>query len=249
VLRSDLIQRVTVAGNITPNRKTLISAPYPGYIRKIFVNIGDAVKGGDPIVTLAQSLKENSEETYPLRAPFSGTVVQVLKTEGEYVDQQSGQGGNTLVRIDDLNHLFVDASVPEIEMGKLKVGQEVIIKASAVLGRSYKGRIKNISLAAKEQKDWDRSRVEFPVVIQILDNDHGLKPGMSVVLDIVTQKKTQILTLRHEFIQKNDNQYFVVTQQGERKEIDVGIQNEEVFEIKKGLTEGEKVRQTDFLSL
>ncbi len=250
VTRGDLIQRVTIAGSVTPNRKTVISAPYSGYVRKIYVQIGDQVKEGQPIVSVAQSLRGSSEDVYPLRAPFSGTVVQILKTEGEYVDQQNTAGtGIAMVRIDDLTHIYIEASAPEIEFAKLKVGEDVVIKASAILSRSYKGKIVHVHLAAKEQKDWDKSRVEFPVIIEVLDSDESLRPGMSVLVDIITNKSANALMLRQEFIQKDGTQYFVQTEKGQRKDITVGLQNEEAFEIKSGLNEGDKIRQVDYLSI
>jgi multidrug efflux pump subunit AcrA (membrane-fusion protein) len=176
--------------------------------------------------------------------------VQVLRTEGEYVETQSQQpNGNAMVRIDDLTRTFIEANAPEIEVGKLKLGQEAIIKASAVLSRTYHGRIQHISLAAKEQRDWDRSRVEFPILLEVADNDGQLKPGMSVVVDIITRKLSGVLLVRHEFIQQDGDRYLVVTEKGEKKPIEVGIQNEEAFEVRSGVSEGERLRQTDFLSL
>jgi multidrug efflux pump subunit AcrA (membrane-fusion protein) len=250
VTRGELVQRVTIAGSVNPNRKTIISAPYNGYVRKIYVQIGDRVRAGDPVISLAQSLRGSSEEVYPMRAPFDGTVVQVLRTEGEYVETQSQQpNGNAMVRIDDLTRTFIEANAPEIEVGKLKLGQEAIIKASAVLSRTYHGRIQHISLAAKEQRDWDRSRVEFPILLEVADNDGQLKPGMSVVVDIITRKLSGVLLVRHEFIQQDGDRYLVVTEKGEKKPIEVGIQNEEAFEVRSGVSEGERLRQTDFLSL
>lgn len=246
VTRGDLVQRVSIAGNIHPKRRTVISAPYSGYVRKLYVQVGDQVRTGDPIVSISQSLRGTNEEVFPLRAPFPGTVVQTLKTEGEYVDQNSG---NAIVRIDDLTQIMIEANSPEIEVGKLKLGQEVIVKASAILGRTYKGKIQHIALAAKEQKDWDKSRVEFTVIISVLDPDDQIKPGMSVIIDVITMKLSNVLLLRHEFIQKDGSTYFIVTDKGVKKPIQVGVQNEEAFEIKEGVNEGEAVRQTDFLSI
>ncbi|MEI6790340.1 MAG: efflux RND transporter periplasmic adaptor subunit [Myxococcaceae bacterium] len=252
----DLIQRVTVPGVVSANKKTTFTAPYPGYVKKIYVQVGQKVSAGDPIISLVQSLRNPDDEVYPLRAPFSGTVVQILKTEGEYVEQYgttSGMGGsapaNAMVRIDDLSKLFVEATAPEIDVDKLKEGQEVLFKSSALLGHSYKGKIKSIFLAAKEQSDSDRSKVEFAVRIEVLNADGHLKPGMSVIVDIITKQLIHVLMLRHEFIQKEGNQYFVTLQNGSKRKIEVGVQNEEVFEILKGLKEGEKVQQTDFLSI
>jgi multidrug efflux pump subunit AcrA (membrane-fusion protein) len=248
--RGDLIQRVTIAGSVSPDHKTMISAPYSAYVKKLYVQIGEKVKAGDPVVSLTQSLTGIHEDVYPIRAPIDGTVVQVLKMEGEYVDSANTNGtGIGIVRIDDLRHLHIDANSPEFAVEKLRVGQEVVIKASSILNRTYKGKIKYISLAAKEQKDWDKSRVEFSVLIDVQDADAQLEPGMSVVCDIVANKATNVLTLKHEFLQKEGDSFFVVTEDGRKKQVQVGLQNEEAFEIKSGIKEGEKVRQTDFLAL
>jgi multidrug efflux pump subunit AcrA (membrane-fusion protein) len=245
VKREDLLQRVTVAGNVVPKKKSLITAPYNGYVRKIYVKVGDHVKPGDPIVSVAASLLNTGEEIYPLRAPIEGVVVQVLKAEGEYVEMGAA---NAMVRIDDLGHLMIESNSPENEIEKLKVGQEVLIKAQAVLGRSYKGRITRVSLAARDNgNSWDRSRAEFPVVTDVLDADEQLKPGMSVLLDIVAMKLEKVLVLRHEFIQKAGDSYKVTLANGETRPITVGARNEDGFEIKSGVTEGTKVRQIDFL--
>jgi multidrug efflux pump subunit AcrA (membrane-fusion protein) len=249
VVRGDLTQRVSFSGTVTSNRKSIITAPYSGYVRNIYVHVGDSVREGAPIVSMAQSLKESGTEIFPLRAPFSGTVVQVLKKVGEYADPQSSQGGNALVRIDDLTELFVEAAAPEVEVLKLTIGQEAVIRATAIPGRTYRGKIREIAQASVEQKDWDRARVEFPISIHILDRDAQLKPGMSVVLDILTLKLKKVLLIPNEFIQKRGTQYFVQLEKGQKKEIEVGAQNEEVYEIRKGLSEGDQVQQTDFLSL
>lgn len=247
VTYKDLNQKVTVAGNVNANRKTLISAPYNGYVSKIYVEVGDQVRAGDPIVSITQSLRANPGEIFPLRAPFAGTVVQILRTEGEYVESATAPN-NMLVRIDDLTHLFAEASVPEIEVAKLKKGQEVTLKASAITDHTYKGKINRISLAAKDQKEWEKARSEFTVLVDIADADSRLKPGMTVILDVFTRKLTHVLTLPHEFVQKEGDHYFVVTVEGVKKNIEPGLQNEEILEIRSGLTEGESVKLVDLLT-
>lgn len=118
-----------------------------------------------------------------MRAPFNGTVVQILKSEGAFLEKS---GTNIVVRIDDLSQLFATTEVAELDYARLKIGQSANIKATAIQDRNYKGEIIQISQAAIEQERWDRSKVEFPVKIKILDQDDQLKPGMSVVLDVIT---------------------------------------------------------------
>jgi multidrug efflux pump subunit AcrA (membrane-fusion protein) len=244
VERKDLIQRVTIAGTVSPQRRTLVTAPYEGYVKQVFVSVGDHVKAGQPLVSVTQSL-QSAEPVFPLRAPYAGTVMHVQKKEGENV--KAGDTNEYLMRIDDLSKLFVDATAPEIDRTKLKKGQETVIKASAVLDRSYKGVITELSLAPKGTQG---NQQEYPVRIEVLDNDKYLGSGMSVVVDIITDKREKVLTLRHEFVQRDeDSAYFIRTKEGEKRPIKVGMQNEEAFEITEGVTEGLEVQQMDFSTL
>ncbi len=247
VTKQDIIQRVTIAGTVIPLRKTIVTAPYNGYVKKIFVKIGDSVKPGDPLVTIVQSL-QSGDGSFPLRSPLNGRVAQIEKSEGEFVKE--GDSSGFILRIDDSSKLSVIAYVPEIDRVKLKNSQEAVISASAILDKKYKGIIRDLSLAAREKDQWSRSQVvDFPVRIDITDIDEIIRPGMSVVIDVITAKKEKVLTLRHEFIRRENEKYYVILSSGKRKDIQVGIQNEEGFEITGGLNEGDKIKQVDFSDL
>ena len=253
VKRQNLVQDVSVAGTIVPFKRTIFTPPYDAYIKKIYVTVGEKVKAGDAVVSLEQSLKERHEEDFPLRAPFPGTVVQVLHSEGEYVQTSTDPNSvNAMVRIDDLSRLFVTAEVPESDVDKIRVGQSVIVKATPVLDKSYRGVIREIALAAIEkQQQYQHSgdRVEFQVKLEILDADKRLKPGMSTLIDIITDQREQVLVLPHEYIEKRKDQYYVTLESGEHRKIKVGLANDEMFEIQQGLSEGDRVRVVDFASL
>lgn len=245
VEKKDLIQRVTIAGYVTPARKTIVTAPYTGYVQNILVKQGQMVKKGDPLVKVSQDL-QSQEPIFPLRAPFSGIVVHVNKAEGEYVREKDLT--DYILRIDDMSKLFIMADAAEIDRAKIKLNQEALVKASAILDRTYKAAIRDLSLAARDRTS-GRSQVEFPIRLEVLDPDEKLRPGMSVIMDIITDKRDNVLTLRHEFLYRDGNRYYVITENGERKDVKVGMQNEEASEITDGISEGEKTRQVDFASL
>lgn len=247
VKKGELLQRVTIAGVIEALKSTQVTAPYDGYIQKIFVRIGDKVKGGDPLVAISQTL-QSTESVYPIRAPFSGTVVQLIKTEGQFVRQSTAT--DFIMRIDDVSRLFVVADVPEIDIVKVKKGQEAIIKASPILDKTYKGVVMDISLAATLQEAYNnRSQAEYRVRLEITDIDEQLKPGMSTILDIIPAKKTDVITVAHEFIDKDKDKYYVTLKSGERRQIEVGMQNESIVEVVSGLKVGDELKQVDFIGL
>ncbi|MCC6312784.1 MAG: acetyl-CoA carboxylase biotin carboxyl carrier protein subunit [Thermomicrobiales bacterium] len=58
-----------------------LASPLPGLVATIHVKPGDAVKAGDPVVTL-QSMKME----IPVAAEADGTVDEVLVEEGAEID-------------------------------------------------------------------------------------------------------------------------------------------------------------------
>lgn len=245
--RQDFVQRVTIGGTVVPLRKTIITSPYNGYIKKVYVKVGQEVKPNDALVSIVQSL-QSPENVFPMRTPFSGVVVQIPKSEGEFVKE--GDTTSYIMRIDDRSKLYVLASTPEVDRARVKEGQEAIVKASAILDRSYKGVIRELALAANEQEMWSRSQViEYPIKIELLDFDEQIKSGMSVLIDVITNKKSGVVFLRHEFINRENEQYYVVLKNGKRKDVKLGLQNDEGFEVIEGLSEGDEVRQVDFTQI
>ena len=245
VKRQNLVQRVTIAGRVEPERKIIVTAPFNGYIKKIYVKIGQKVKRNEPIVSVVQSL-QSIDPIYPLRTPFAGTVVDVRKQEGEFV--RKDDSNNFILRIDSLKKMFVLSDVPEIDMFKIKKGQEAVIKVAAILDKKYKGVVEDIAMASRVTEGW-KSKVNYPARIRMLNHDKDVKPGMSVILDIVAFKKESVLVLPHEYVLKDSDRFYVTTEGGTKKEIEVGIQNEYLFEVVSGVDEGEKIRQVDFLEL
>lgn len=247
VIRQDFIQRVTIGGTVVPLRKTIITSPYNGYIKKVYVKVGQEVKPNDALVSIVQSL-QSPENVFPMRTPFSGVVVQIPKSEGEFVKE--GDTTSYIMRIDDRSKLYVLASAPEVDRARVKVEQEAIIKASAILDRNYKGVIRELALAANEQEMWSRSQViEYPIKIELLDFDEQLKSGMSVLIDVITNKKEGVIFLRHEFINRENDQYYVMLKNGKIQNVKLGLQNDEGFEVLEGLKEGDEVQRVDFTQL
>ena len=245
--KGDLVQRVTIAGTVVPKRRLVVTPAFNGYVQDVFVTLGQKVKRGEPLTRIVQTLDIN-EGAHPVRAPFDGVITRVNRSAGESV--KANEAKDFVVQLDDTTQLFVEAIAPEIDVVKLKTGQEAVIKANAILTRAYQGLVKSVSLAAKiDDNNWSRSKQsDFPISVEIKDKDEQVKPGMSALIDIVTQKKENVLLLPQEFVNQEGEDYFVILKNGDRRAIKVGERNDESFEIVEGLKEGDEVKPVDFLS-
>jgi multidrug efflux pump subunit AcrA (membrane-fusion protein) len=247
VERGDLIQQISMSGIVEPLHKALIVAPYAGYVKKVYVSVGSVVKAGDPIVTVVQSLS-NLEQAFPLRSPVSGKVTQIRHDEGEYV--KTGEPTDFIVRIDDRSELFVKANAAEIDRVRITAQQEATLKPMALNQKTYKAKVVSLALAANDKDRWDRSSVvEYPISLKVLNPDDSLQSGMSVIIDLVTFKKENILLVRHEYLFTEGEQNYLLLESGEKKPVKIGMANEEKVEILEGAREGEKIQKIDFAAL
>lgn len=246
VKRGDLIQRVTVSGTVHPARRTIFVAPYSGYIQRVYVKVGQKVRKGDPVISITTSL-QSPEQVYPIRAPFSGTVVSLSKMEGEYVTEKDTK--DIIARIDDLDHYNVIAKAPETDAARIKKNMQVEIKVNAIQKSTLKGIVRTIELAAEDADGWKSQQSTFKVTVEIQNPPPDLRSGQTAVIDIVTERFTDVLYLEHEFINRDDDQFFVIDRAGRRRNVELGAQSDMAAEIKSGLQEGDQVEQVDFLKL
>lgn len=247
VQKADLVQRITFAGTIASLRRSIITAPYSGYVKNLYVKIGDRVKKGDALVSITASL-DSLDPVYPLRAPFSGLVTLIRKAEGEFTKENDPQ--DYILRIDDVSKYFVEAKVPEIDRLKVEIGQEAVIKASAITNEPFQGVVRRVALAPEEKAQGfsfgGKTQVEYQVFIEITNSDARIKPGMSAIIDVIAASAKQVLTIGHEFVHEEDGASYVLLQDGTKRVIKIGLKNDEAVEIIEGLKEGEQVRQVEF---
>lgn len=244
VKRGDVIQRVTVSGQVRPLRHTAFVAPYAGYVSKIYVKVGQKIQQNDPIVSIKTSL-QSPEPVFPLRAPFAGTVVDVAKMEGEYVNEKDAK--DVIVRVDDLSKYFVIARAPELDATRIKKGMEVEVRVSAIDSGVMKGIVRDIDLSAQDADGWKSQQSTFNVRVEIVRPPEGLHSGQSAILDIVTNKLANVLYVEHEFVNQEGDKHYLILKNGKRIPVEVGRQSDLSMEIKSGVLEGQEVQQIDFL--
>jgi HlyD family secretion protein len=128
------------------------------------------------------AVADAASERAHIRAPKDGTILQLSATPGESV---APSPENVLLILGDISGLRVKAEIEERDVGKVRIGQAVVIRSDAFPGRDFEGRVAAFAQALGPSKlgqkgprktsDVDVLEVTIEVVGQT-----PLLPGMRV---------------------------------------------------------------------
>lgn len=242
VEKGDVSQIVALSGTVKPYKETMISIPYSGYLRRLYVNVGSQVKKGDPLVAFSQNVTDiGGEGLYPLRAAYSGVVSQVLKSEGDYVVQ--GGSDARVLKYEDRSKMYIDSDVPESEIAKIRLDQNARIRLNAVPGKEFSGKIVQIFQAAREaENSWDRKGGSFPVRIEISQPSLEVMTGLSAVVEILVAERKDVVRIPQEYLDRRGPEFIVYRKAGsDETKVEVGLKSESFVEIVSGLEAGQTI--------
>lgn len=149
--------------------------------------------------------KDNLGRT-TIYAPADGTI-SVLNVElGERVLGTQQMAGTEILRVANLNNMEVEVDVNENDIVKIKVGDEANVEVDAYLKKQFKGVVTSISNSASSALTADQV-TNFKVKVRILKDSYQdllqgkpatyspFRPGMTATVDIITNTKSNILTV------------------------------------------------------
>ncbi len=177
-------------------------------------------------------------------SPMTGVVLEKFITEGSVVvsSQASfGAGSDLIVLIGDLSKMKVQALVDETDIGRVKVGQKVVIEVDAFEGDEFEAEVIKINPMGSVTTTVTNFEVEM-----VIDNPDGkLLPNLTAYVDIITDEVTDVVIVPDSAIMRTaEKNYVFVVGDGdvlEQREVELGITDYENTEIKSGVEEGEKI--------
>ena len=111
-------------------------------------------------------------------SPLNGTVLSRNAEPGEYV-----AAGTPVVTIADLREVWLRGYIPETDLGKVRLGQEVAVTTDSYPGKKYRGRVTFIAQEAEftpksVQTQKERVKLVYRIKVTIPLPAMELKPGM-----------------------------------------------------------------------
>jgi len=190
------------------------------------------------------SLAEQRLQDTKVFSPIDGVVSERNVQIGQIISSGiSNVGGGTVAMvISDLSRRFVLASVDESDIGRVELGQNVIITADAFPRKRFSGKIERIGTKGVNISNV----VTFEVKIELLGTNKSLlKPEMTTNIEIIFAEKEDVLLVPSGAVLNKDDQHFVrvMIDDGSVKErpVQVGISDGVVTEITTGLNQGDAV--------
>ena len=132
-----------------------------------------------------------------IRAPISGYAIyaanrssisaQVAGTQQPYRVGDQVPAGMNLATIPDLSSLLIDATVEEIDRGRMRAGHDVIIRIDALPDVSIPATLTSISPLAEMSVD-SRARSFHVYAALGTRGDPRIRPGMNATLDVVANR-------------------------------------------------------------
>jgi len=175
-----------------------------------------------------------SHRTLTIRAPVSGTVIEKNVVPGQQV-----MAGQTLLRVADLSHVWVDGDVFEQDLPLVRVGQEVRVEFRAAPDDVRIGRVLSFEPTLDATTRTARLRVSLP-------NPGGkLRPGMFAELHLIAPQAAPTLVVPRGAVLSTGERSLVFVRRAdgrlEPRQVIVGLADEEQVQILRGLNHGDVV--------
>jgi membrane fusion protein (multidrug efflux system) len=171
-----------------------------------------------------------------IRAPISGVVAERLIKVGNMVLANS-----SVYRITGMNPLLAVLHVPEREIGKLRKGHRARLRADALEGTAFDGRIERISPVV------DPATGTVKVTVEVTDRQGRLKPGMFARVDIIhdVHENATLVPKDAIIVEDRESSVFVVRDSTAiRQTVVTGYVNTSHIEVLSGLAAGDTVVTT-----
>jgi HlyD family secretion protein len=180
VAESDLAVAQAELEDAQEHYETLLSGPDP-----------DDVAAAEARVAAAQATVDLRQ----IVAPFPGTVTEVQSKPGDQVAP-----GSVAFRLDDLSHLLVDVQVSEVDINRLRLGQEVNLSFDAILNRDYHGVVHEVALVGSTIE----GVVDFQVTVELVDADETVRPGMTAAVNIIVEQLEEVVLVPNRAVRLRD---------------------------------------------
>jgi len=174
-----------------------------------------------------------------MKAPFAGIIASKNAEVGDVINPMMGGayggGAGGVLTLMDYATIKLAVAVSSEDIGRVRKGQEAVLRVGSLPGREFRGVVRVVNLTA------DAQNKKFGVEVHIDNSDASLRPGTFGDLVFEVQSHENALVVPQSAILENTYVYVAEGGKAVRKNVTLGIQNTTMVEILGGLGDGESV--------
>ena len=195
---------------------------------------------------------EDGLERLQLKAPTDG-VVNVLPNyrsgnmmgaAPEFRQGDRAWAGALILELPDLSSVHLLARLDESDRSRLKAGQTASVRIEAVPGNDFKAKIDGISMLARpDYQSWPPPR-NFDLDLVLLDVDPRIRPGMTAVARIATERIPNVVLIPSEAIFQRDGASVVYKLDGfefQERRVQIQKRGKEQAIVSSGIEPGDRI--------
>ncbi|MEO8002551.1 MAG: efflux RND transporter periplasmic adaptor subunit [Arenimonas sp.] len=135
-----------------------------------------------------------------IRSPVDGVVLSRAVEPGQTV-AASLQTPVLFKIAGDLRQMEIVLAIDEADIGQVRNGQSVKFSVDAFPDRNFRGKVKQIRLAATNTSNV----ITYPVVVEVENGDQALLPGMTANAEIEISNRDNVLSIANSALRFKPN--------------------------------------------
>ena len=182
---------------------------------------------------------------FTIIAPEDGMLIYEKSWDGKPVKagSQIGAWDPVVATLPDLSKMLSKTYVNEVDIRKVKAGQDVEIGFDAFPDKNLRGRVTKVANVGEQRPNSDAK--VFEVMIEVFGTDPLLKPGMTTSNKIITKTVEEAVFVPLESLHSQyDSITYVFKKSGggySKQEVMLGDANAEYVHILSGLELGDRI--------
>ncbi len=189
----------------------------------------------DQAALLAAKQIYDQTQSVTVLAPLTGTVINLGAKVNDQVSVLST--ATPVLIIADFSNPSVVASVDQVNVPALQVGQKAAIVFDALPDQTFNGTLSQIDTVGTKVQGTANFNVRF--TIDSLSST--LKPNMTASITVETARKEQVLTIPTNAIVSKNGENFVQLANKKSQKVTLGLKGLTKVEVTSGLTVGDRI--------
>ena len=183
-------------------------------------------------------------EKFTIMAPKSGMVIYHREWSGQRrtVGSTISPWDLTVATLPDLSSMMSKTYVNEIDISKVKAGQEVRLGVDAFPEKKYTGVVTLVANVGEQLPNTDAK--VFEVMVRLRESDPILRPGMTTSNTIVTKILEDVVSIPLEAVYVVDSIPYIYKKGNVRQVVVLGESNENQIVVEQGVEAGERIYLT-----